>query len=258
MNASGLVPENGDEILYDLEEISAKNNIIHVARELDLNVNRSTVPCIKRKNHKDQSGYPTMTFNPLKNTFKCWVCKDVGGDVIDFVMQVKGISRKEAIEYLAIRAEIEPNGTNQRRVKRRYMPDKETIFRDVNKGIYSNGGVDLLAFVSLKGGTGKSLIINNLAFSFAILSRFIANYQKKEIQKVELIDLDFGKPDQRLIIGVEPRFYIEDILYNRDDNISWDEVKQNTTLDGLSLISSSPVRKLRIFFISIKMRLFIL
>ncbi len=248
MNMSEFIPEREDEILYDVDEILSKNNIIHVARELGLNVNRSTVECLRIDRHRSKNNFPTMTFNPLKNTYKCWVCNDVNGDVIDLVMEVKKIDKKKAIEFLAVRSEIEPVNDDSIKYKRNYLPDKETIYSGINHGINGNKGIDLLAFISLKGGTGKSLIVNNLAFSFALLSKFISDYQKKDIQKVELIDLDFGKPDQRLIIGIEPKYYIEDIIYSKNENIKWDNIKVKTHLDGIDLISSSPIRKVQNLF----------
>jgi len=184
-----------------------------------------------------------MTFNPLKNTYKCWVCKDVFGDVIDLVKEVKKIDRKNAVEFLAVRTGIEPVKDDTQKHKRNFLPDKETIYNQAIQGINNNKGIDLLAFISLKGGTGKSLIVNNLAFSFALFSRFISEYQKRDIQTVELIDLDFGKPDQRLIIGIEPKYYLEDIVYNKDENLEWNEIKEKTYLDGIDFISSSPIRR---------------
>ncbi len=243
MQVYEFMPENDDEIMFDVDEVIAKNNIIKVARDLGINVNKSTVPCIKIDKHIVKSGFPTMTFNPLKNTFKCWVCKDVGGDVIDLVMQVKNIDRKRAIEYLAIRANIEPKNIEKPNFKKRLIPDKESVYKDVVRELKSNNGIDLIAFISLKGGTGKSLLVNNIAFSYAILAKFISDYQRKELQKVELIDLDFGKPDQRLICGIEPKFYIEDILYNKNENLDWSSIKESTEIDSLDFISSSPVRK---------------
>ncbi len=243
MNMSGFISEDDDEILYNIKEIQSKNNIIQVARELGLNVNRSTIPCIRIDRHKIKNGYPTMTFNPLKNTFRCWVCNDVKGDVIDLIMQIKNIDRKKAIEFLAIRAGIESKKQGKPKFKGNFFPNKETIYSEVIKGINNNRGINLLGFTSLKGGTGKSLIVNNLAFSFALLLKFISNYQKNELQNVELIDLDFGKPDQRLIIGIEPKFYIEDILYNKKENLGWNRIKEETDLNSLYFVSPSPVRR---------------
>ncbi|NVM03117.1 MAG: hypothetical protein HWN67_12315 [Candidatus Helarchaeota archaeon] len=243
MKESGFIPEDDDEILYDIDEVRSKNNIVQVASELGLNVNRSTISCIRIDKHKMKNGFPTMTLNPLKNTFRCWVCNDVKGDVVDLVMQVKNIDRKKAVEFLAIRAEIKPKKQGKRKFKKNFFPNKEVVYSQVIKGINNNRGIDLIGFTSLKGGTGKSLIVNNLAFSFALLFKFISNYRKKEPQKVELIDLDFGKPDQRLIIGIEPKFYIEDILYNKKKNLGWNRIKEETDLDALQFVSPSPVRK---------------
>ncbi|MFC1562456.1 CHC2 zinc finger domain-containing protein [candidate division KSB1 bacterium] len=243
MNISEFIPAGDDEILFDVDEVLSKNNIIHVARELGLNTNRSTLECLRIDKHKVKSNFPTMTLNHLKNTYKCWVCKDVEGDVIDLVMEVKKICRKKAIEFLAVRGGIESVKDNTPKYRRNFLPDKEDIYSEVVRGINNNKGIDLLAFISLKGGTGKSLIVNNLAFSFALLSKFISDFQKKDMQMIELIDLDFGKPDQRLIIGIEPKYYIEDIMYDKDKQLEWNMIKEKTYLDGINFVSSSPVRR---------------
>jgi DNA primase len=43
---------------------------------------------------------PSLQVNPLRQTFKCWVC-DVGGDVFSFVMKAENVNFKEALEILA-------------------------------------------------------------------------------------------------------------------------------------------------------------
>ena len=65
-------------------------------------------------------------------------------------------------------------------------------------------------------------------------------YLKKETQKVELIDLDFGKPDQRFMSGVAPIYFIEDIFAEKNKKVNWDMLKTVTPIDNLKIISSSP------------------
>ncbi len=48
---------------------------------------------------------PSLTVNPDRQSFKCWVC-DIGGDVFSFVMKYEGVSFAEALAMLAERAGI--------------------------------------------------------------------------------------------------------------------------------------------------------
>ena len=48
---------------------------------------------------------PSLTINPERQTFKCWVC-DIGGDVFAFIMKVENVDFREALEILADRAGI--------------------------------------------------------------------------------------------------------------------------------------------------------
>nr|WP_246112993.1 DNA primase [Allorhodopirellula solitaria] len=49
---------------------------------------------------------PSMTVNPERQSWKCWVC-DIGGDVFSFVMQREGLDFPAALRMLAERAGIE-------------------------------------------------------------------------------------------------------------------------------------------------------
>ena len=233
---------------FDVEKILKVNSIIDVAREFGLNVGKNVIPCIKKKNHVDQNGPPTMTLNLIKNTFRCWVCSDVGGDVIDLVMQVKNVDRDKAIQFLSIRSEIksesERNGFfSDSSYSRLNSNEREAIFSDFLSGLGSSRGIDLIAFASTKGGTGKTLLVNNLAVIISLITRYIGNHRERKPQNVELIDLDFGKPDQRLLLGIEPEYYIEDIFYHQSGHYKWDLLRQDTPADNLIFISSCPVRK---------------
>lgn len=49
---------------------------------------------------------PSLTVNPERQTFRCWVC-NIGGDVFSFLMKMERIEFPEALEQLAARAGIE-------------------------------------------------------------------------------------------------------------------------------------------------------
>ncbi len=233
---------------FNKDEIIRSNNIIEVARELGLKVNKNVIPCIKIENHVNTDGPPTMSFNPVSNTYRCWVCKDVGGTVIDLVTQVMDIPEEKAMEYLAIRSETsslpEKGQVFHTKGLTRLDPgSRESIFQQFISGIEDRNGIDLIAFASIKGGTGKSLVVNNLSVLVSLIARYIGLHKESDAQRVELIDLDFGKPDQRILFNREPEYYIEDVFYNKDANLSWDNIRGRTPIENLDFISPCPVRR---------------
>lgn len=48
---------------------------------------------------------PSLTVNPERQTFRCWVC-DLGGDAFNFVMRMEGVEFPDALRMLAERAGI--------------------------------------------------------------------------------------------------------------------------------------------------------
>lgn len=48
---------------------------------------------------------PSLTVNPERQSFRCWVC-DIGGDIFSFVMRMEGVEFPEALAMLADRANI--------------------------------------------------------------------------------------------------------------------------------------------------------
>jgi DNA primase len=84
----------------DLEALKAANPIEEVARELGWNVvnHRMRCPLPDRHTHGDRT--PSVTFWPDKNSFKCWVCPEVRGDVISLVMLAHKGSFPDAVHWL--------------------------------------------------------------------------------------------------------------------------------------------------------------
>ncbi|MFC1730198.1 hypothetical protein ACFL6I_07650 [candidate division KSB1 bacterium] len=231
----------------EIEKLVKQNNIIEVAREIGLKVTRSVIPCIEREQHVNQNGAATLSFNLIANTYKCWVCPNVGGDVIDLIMQVKNVDRQKAIEFLMIRSEIKSDKErndffNGKRTHPIDEDTREVIYQDFIAGLDHSRGIELISFASTKGGTGKSLVVNNTAVILSLISRYIGIHRDTEPQIVELIDLDFGKPDQRLLLGIEPELYIEDIFYQPSQD-RWSDLRQTTPIENLHLVSACPVRK---------------
>ena len=84
----------------DIEAVKAESPILSVLQDLGLPVVNHRFRCPRPENHKHMDRTPSATVWPDKGTFKCWVCPDVKGDVIDLVRLVRGCSFKEALDYL--------------------------------------------------------------------------------------------------------------------------------------------------------------
>ncbi|MEX0678437.1 MAG: DNA primase [Pirellulales bacterium] len=52
--------------------------------------------------------HPSLTVNPERQSFRCWVC-DIGGDIFSFVMRMEGVEFPEALAMLADRANVSLN-----------------------------------------------------------------------------------------------------------------------------------------------------
>ncbi len=78
-----------------LDEIKAIP-ILEVAERLGIAVKGRSAHCFSHSPDR----HPSLVFNPIKNKFRCYVCPDIHGSVIDLVMQVRNCSFKEAINEL--------------------------------------------------------------------------------------------------------------------------------------------------------------
>ncbi len=74
--------------------------ILELANRLGIDVVHNRAKCFFPERHKNNDRTPSLSFNAKTNTFKCWVCDDVKGSVIDLVMQVKGLNFKGALDFL--------------------------------------------------------------------------------------------------------------------------------------------------------------
>ncbi len=88
----------------DVEWIKAQNSFLEVASELGLEIIRNRFRCPASENHVHGDRTPSVTFWPDRNFFKCWVCPEVKGDVIDLVRLVKKMSFTKACHFLSKRA----------------------------------------------------------------------------------------------------------------------------------------------------------
>lgn len=85
----------------DIESLKNRCNIVDVAQRLGVEVKHGRARCIHPQNHKNGDRTPSMTVSSDKNTFNCWVCPDVHGDVIALVQQVESVGFIKALEWLS-------------------------------------------------------------------------------------------------------------------------------------------------------------
>lgn len=87
-----------------LRRLKAANPILEVARDLGLEVTRRRIRCPRPENHAHGDRTPSVTLSPERGTFKCWVCADVKGDVVDLVRLVRRLGFTEAVRFLEARS----------------------------------------------------------------------------------------------------------------------------------------------------------
>jgi DNA primase len=84
----------------DIEAVKAANPILDVLRDLGLPAQNNRIRCLKPQNHTNGDRTPSVTIWPDRGQFKCWVCADVKGDVIDLVRLARGCTFREALRFL--------------------------------------------------------------------------------------------------------------------------------------------------------------
>jgi len=86
--------------MTDLESLKARHPILEVARDLGLEVNHNRFRCPRAERHAHGDRTPSVTLWPERGFFKCWVCPEVKGDVIDLVRLMKGLDFSGAVAFL--------------------------------------------------------------------------------------------------------------------------------------------------------------
>jgi len=92
----------------ELDSLKQANPIEEVARELGLNVIAHKMRCPNPEKHSHGDRSPSVTFWPEKGSFRCWVCPEIKGDVIDLVRMTKGMSFGETVRWLRARRGLDP------------------------------------------------------------------------------------------------------------------------------------------------------
>lgn len=84
----------------DIEAIKEANPILDVLRDLGMAAQNNRIRCPRPENHSHGDRTPSVSIWPDRGQFKCWVCPDVKGDVIDLVRLARGCTFREALEFL--------------------------------------------------------------------------------------------------------------------------------------------------------------
>jgi DNA primase len=85
-----------------------------VARNLGLHLKAHSARCIHAERHSHGDSTPSMSLDVKRNRFKCFVCEDVRGDVIELVRQVRGFDFYTACQWLSETYGIPPVADNRR------------------------------------------------------------------------------------------------------------------------------------------------
>jgi flagellar biosynthesis protein FlhG len=110
------------------------------------------------------------------------------------------------------------------------------------KSLQSKSAVCCISVASGKGGVGKTFISVNLAVTFAKLGK-----------KVLLIDSDLGLANADIVLGVSPKYSLQDALFKGK---SLDEVVEKTTF-GVDLLAASSGSKEMVNLGQARMSMFI-
>lgn len=84
----------------DVEAVKAANPILDVLRALGIQVQHGRFRCLRPENHAHGDRTPSVSIWPDRGAFKCWVCPDVKGDVIDLVRLARNCGFREALAFL--------------------------------------------------------------------------------------------------------------------------------------------------------------
>ncbi len=76
--------------------------------------------------HNDSK--PSLQVRPDRQTWKCWVCGDKGGDIFTWVMERERVDFKDALKLLADRAGIQLEQRPQRQTVSGSPDDKKTLY----------------------------------------------------------------------------------------------------------------------------------
>ncbi|WP_394011627.1 DNA primase [Anaerococcus cruorum] len=173
-----------------IDEIRASSNIVDIIGEyVDLKRAGSSYKGLCPF-HNEKT--PSFTVDEKKQLFHCFGC-GVGGDVVSFIMQKEGLSYPESLEYLANKAGIRMEYSNNYEANPRNKELYE-INKDIMMFYYKNllTNKEAINYLKNRGLSGK--IVNRFMLGFAKnswqdLCDYIdyRGYDKKDLEDIGLI-----------------------------------------------------------------------
>lgn len=160
--------------------------IIEVATRLGIDVNKNKALCFM---HDDR--HPSLSFQPSKNRWKCFVC-DVGGGVIDLVAKSMKLDRRGAIHWLASEFGFNSYLNTIRTIKYKakqeasenieseFKPDS-AIYKDfVDKCSLSIKGASYIKSRGFSDGTIEHFNIKDVDTDLSGIEEYLQKRHKKE------------------------------------------------------------------------------
>ena len=84
----------------ELKQFKESLSITAVAEALGIDVERGRFHCFYPQRHAHGDRSPSVTISEDRGLFRCWVCDDIRGDVINLVQLYKNYSFLEALDWL--------------------------------------------------------------------------------------------------------------------------------------------------------------
>lgn len=123
----------------DIEQLKASLSITNVAKALGLNVERGRCHCFYPQRHAHGDRTPSLSISEDRGLFRCFVCPDVRGDVIDLVQMLRDCSFSEAVHWLKeefrpwLLTQPEPSGVLQHKMNVRKVSVKKEESSQIEK-----------------------------------------------------------------------------------------------------------------------------
>lgn len=109
-----------------IDSFKASLSITLVAKALGLSVENGRCHCFYPMRHAHGDRTPSLSISEAKGLFRCWVCPDVRGDVIDLVQLVRDCSFPEALKWLV--EEFRPWENSEPLQTNAMHPKQEIVF----------------------------------------------------------------------------------------------------------------------------------
>ena len=199
------------------EEVRQSSDIISVVEEYGVSLKRRGKVlqglCPFHKDEKTRS----FTVYPEDQSFYCFGCHK-GGDVFNFVQEIKKFSFPEALRELALRAGITPlNWTPEQERKQKEKQLKEDILGAVSNYYSKNIPERIINYLTKERGLTKDTIISNkIGYVSGNPKGLMAFLEKQGYKKEQAIETGvFYRDGQEYFLNyiVFPNIYFRRVIY---------------------------------------------